>query len=53
MYNKAVTLKGNKMVTYFFRKEIIWLNYYVDGKRIRKSTKLKNTSENIKVVDNV
>jgi integrase len=50
-HNKAVTSKGNKMVTYFLREEIIWLNYYVDGKRIRKSTKLKNTSENIKVVE--
>jgi integrase len=38
------------MTTYYLRGSIIWLSYYVDGKRIQKSTKLKNTPENIKVV---
>ncbi|MCK9491632.1 MAG: hypothetical protein M0Q24_06050, partial [Sulfurimonas sp.] len=27
-----------------------WLNYYVDGKRIQKSTKLKDTPKNINIV---
>ena len=31
---------------------MIWLNYYVDGVRIRKTTNLKNTAENIKIVKN-
>jgi len=42
--------KGNKMTKYYIRGSIIWLNYYVDGVRKQKSTKLKNTPENIKVV---
>ncbi|WP_294964475.1 tyrosine-type recombinase/integrase [Sulfurimonas sp.] len=39
------------MTTHYIRGSTIWLNYYVDGKRIQKSTKLKNTSKNIKVVE--
>ena len=38
------------MTTSFLRGSIIWLNYYVDGVRKQKSTKLKNTSKNIKIV---
>ena len=38
------------MTTYYIRGSTIWLNYYVDGKRLQKSTKLKNTPKNIKVV---
>jgi integrase len=52
VHSKAVTEKrGNKMTTYYVRGSIIWLNYYVDGKRLQKSTKLQNTPENIKVVE--
>lgn len=29
---------------------MIWLNYYVDGVRVRKSTKLQNTPQNLKIV---
>ena len=48
---KTVTRKKvTKMTTYYIRGSTIWLNYYVDGKRLQKSTKLKNTPENIKVV---
>ena len=51
-HSKSVTTKkGNKgMTTYYLRGSIIWLNYYVDGKRFQKSTKLKNTPQNIKIV---
>ncbi|MFA6191583.1 MAG: site-specific integrase [Sulfurimonas sp.] len=51
-HSKAVaTKKGNKgMTTYFLRGSVIWLNYYVDGARKQKSTKLKNTPQNIKIV---
>ncbi|WP_455755922.1 tyrosine-type recombinase/integrase [Sulfurimonas sp.] len=38
------------MTTYYIRGSIIWLNYYVDGVRKQKSTKLKNTLQNIKIV---
>lgn len=38
------------MTTYYLQGQMIWLNYYVDGKRIRKSTKLKNTRKNIQLV---
>ena len=53
-HSKTVTTKkGNKkMTTYYIRGSTIWLNYYVEGKRLQKSTKLKNTPENIKVVKN-
>lgn len=53
-HSKSVTnKKGNKgMTTYYLRGAIIWLNYYVDGKRMQKSTKLKNTPQNIKIVKN-
>lgn len=52
IHSKTVTIKkGNKkMTTYYIRGSLIWLNYYVDGVRKQKSTKLKNTPENIKVV---
>ncbi len=49
----VVNKKGKKgMTTYYIRGLTIWLNYYVDGKRIQKSTKLKNTSKNITIVKN-
>ena len=38
------------MITHYINGSMIWLNYYVDGVRIRKSTKLKNIPENIKIV---
>ena len=38
------------MTTYFLRGSVIWLNYYVDGVRKQKSTKLKHTSQNMKIV---
>ena len=52
VHSKAVTTKkGNKgMTTHYIKGSMIWLNYYVDGVRIRKSTKLKNTTQNIKIV---
>jgi len=52
MHSKTVTRKkgSKKMTTYYLRGSTIWLNYYVEGQRIQKSTKLKNTPENIKVV---
>ena len=40
------------MIKHYLRGQVIWLIYYVDGVRIRKSTKLKNTPQNIKVVKN-
>ena len=51
-HSKAVTTKkGNKgMTTHFLRGSVIWLNYYVDGVRKQKSTKLKDTPQNIKIV---
>ena len=54
LHSKSVTTtKGKKgMVTHYIKGSMIWLNYYVDGVRIRKSTKLKNTTQNIKVVKN-
>ena len=51
VHSEAVTHKrGSKMTNYYIRGSIIWLNYYVDGERKQKSTKLKNTPQNIKVV---
>ena len=38
------------MIKHYTRSNIIWLSYYVDGQRIRKSTKLKYTTKNIKIV---
>ena len=38
------------MTKYYVRGSIIWLNYYVDGVRKQKSTKLKDTPKNIKIV---
>lgn len=38
------------MTTYYIRGKTIWLSYYVDVKRFLKSTKLKNTPQNIKTV---
>lgn len=51
-HSKVVaTKKGNKrMTTYYIRGSTIWLNYHVDGKRIQKSTKLKDTPKNINIV---
>lgn len=40
------------MTSYYIRGSMIWLNYYVDGVRKQKSTKLKNTLSNIKTVKN-
>ena len=48
----VTTKKGNKMISYHVRGSIIWLNYYVEGKRIRKSTKLRNTPQNLNIVKN-
>lgn len=42
--------KGNKMTSYYVRGKMIWLSYYVEGKRVLKSSGLKNTPENIKVI---
>lgn len=50
-HSRTVTIKrGNKMTKHYVRGSIIWLNYYVDGVRKQKSTKLMNTPENIKIV---
>ena len=51
-HSKVVLVKKGKkrMTTYYIRGKIIWLNYHVDGKRFQKSTKLKNTPQNIKIV---
>lgn len=46
----VATKKGNKMTKHYIRGSTIWLNYYVDGARKQKSTKLKNTPQNIKIV---
>jgi len=53
-HSKTVTTKkGNKrMTTYYIRGSTIWLNYYVEGARKQKSTKLKNTPLNIEIVKN-
>lgn len=40
------------MISYYIRGKTIWLNYYVDGERIQKSTKLKDNPKNIKIVTN-
>lgn len=52
IHSKTVTTKkGNEgMTTHYIRGSTIWLNYYVESKRIQKSTKLKDTPQNIKVV---
>jgi len=50
-HSKIVTdKKGNKMTKHYIRGGVIWLNYYVDEVRKQKSTKLKNTPQNIKIV---
>lgn len=51
-HSKSVAIsKGKKgMTTHYIKDSMIWLNYYVDGIRVRKSTKLKNTPQNIKIV---
>ena len=52
-HSKTVTIKkrgNNKMTTHYIRGSVIWINYHVDGKRMQKSTKLKNTPQNIKIV---
>jgi len=52
-HSKVVTTKkGNKRMTHYTRGSTIWLNFYVDGKRIQKSTKLKDTPKNISIVEN-
>lgn len=53
-HSKVVTNnKGNKsMTSYYLRGSVIWLNYYVDGVRKQKTTKLKNTPKNILIVEN-
>ncbi len=53
-HSKVVTTKkGNKgMTTHYILGSMIWLNYYVDGVRIRKSTKLRDTPKNINIVKN-
>lgn len=53
-HSKTVTTKkGNKrMTTHYIRGSTIWLNYYVEGVRKQKSTKLKDTPQNIQVVEN-
>lgn len=38
------------MTSYFVRGSTIWLNYYVDGKRVRKSADLPDTPQNRKLV---
>lgn len=43
--------KGNNMTTYYARGHVLWLNYYVEGKRFRKSTNLQDTPQNIKIVE--
>ena len=40
------------MTKHYIRGDVIWLNFYVDGVRKQKSTKLKNTPQNIKIVTN-
>jgi integrase len=42
--------KERKVPIIFIRGKTIWISYYVDDKRIRKSTKLKNNPQNIKLV---
>ena len=51
-HSKSVAIKKGKkgMTTHYIKDFMIWLNYYVDGVRVRKSTKLKNTPQNIKIV---
>lgn len=52
LHSKTVTnKKGKQMVSWYLRGKIIWLNYYVDGKRFQKSTKLKHTQQNLKIVE--
>lgn len=52
IHSKTVTLqRGNKgMTTHYIRGSTIWLNYYVEGVRKQKSTKLKDTPRNIQAV---
>jgi len=50
-HDKTVTdKKVTKMTKHYIRGGIIWLNYYVDGVRKQKSTKLLNTPKNIEIV---
>jgi len=53
-HSKTVTPKrsSKKMTSYYIRGKTIWLSYYVEGQRFLKSTKLKNTPQNIKLVTN-
>lgn len=49
--SRAVATKGNRSMTrYNIRGATIWVSYWVDGVRVRKSTRLKNTPKNIKTV---
>lgn len=51
VHSKSVTTKkGSKMTSYYIRGAMIWLSYYVEGKRFLKSSGLKNTPTNLKVV---
>lgn len=51
VHSKAVaTKKATKMTKHYIRGGMIWLNYYVDGVRKQKSTKLQNTPRNIEIV---
>jgi len=50
-HKKSVTnKKGNKMTSYYVRGKMIWLSYYVEGKRVLKSSGLKNTPQNLKII---
>ena len=49
-HRKSATKKGSSMTSYYIRGKMIWLSYYVEGKRYLKSSGLKNTPENIKIV---
>lgn len=52
VHSVGATTKGSKgMAKYYIRGDTIWIVYFVDKIRHRKSTKLENTKENIKLVE--
>lgn len=52
LHSVGTTSKGGKgMAKHYIRGDKIWLVYFVDKIRHRKSTGLKNTKENIKLVE--
>jgi len=49
--NASTKKRGKKMASHYIRGNKIWITYFVDKIRHRKSTGLENNSKNIKLVE--